>query len=110
MQIKIHPESLNKNGITGWALITILPHEERLKLYKSLSLKIVNGEVGQNEDPVETMLAMSKIARDHLIEAEIEFDGVKYDKEAIFMYEEFQGAISEIANACLKGLTLSKKL
>lgn len=96
--------------MTGWILVDIPPHEERLKLFKGLSLKVVNGEVVQNDDPVESMIALSQIAKKHIVDAEVEFEGNKYGKDDLFMYEEFQMAISEAANVCMKGLSLSKKL
>jgi hypothetical protein len=104
------PESFAKKDIKGWVIVDVKPNDERMDLYALLSLKVEGETVTSVENPVQQGKIMNKIARDSIVEVDIEFDGVKYDKEALFMYEDFAPAIAEIATLCLKGPTLSKKL
>lgn len=110
MQIKIYPASVNNQTMKGWILVDVPPHDERVELYRGFGLKIQNGEVVQNDDIVVQAQAMTKIAKDRIVDAEIEFEGTIYKKDDLFIWNDFQEAWMEAANLCLKGPTLSKKL
>ena len=110
MQLKIYPENLNKNGITGWVLVEVKPQDERMDLYKKVNFKAEAGVVDIQDSQIDSAKALSKIVRESIIDCEILYDGVKHDKEALFFYEDLAEAITEIGTLCLKGPTLAKKL